>query len=81
MNALVPVTCRPFTTITTSTVPAACAGVVQTMVVGFTDVIAALLPPKETTVAPFTNPVPVMATAVPPDAVPEVTSSEVSPGR
>lgn len=57
---------------TTSTVPAACAGVVAVMEVLLTTVTPVAAVPPSFTLAPDKNPVPVMVTAVPPLAEPEM---------
>ena len=65
---------------TTETVPAACAGVVQVIVVLFTTVtFIAAEPPKVTLLAPI-NEVPVKVTFVPPVAGPVAGATLVSVG-
>jgi hypothetical protein len=65
---------------TTVTAPAACAGVVAVMDVGPTTfTLVAVVPPK-LTVAPVRKPVPVMVTAVPPEASPVFGETEVTVG-
>ena len=57
---------------TTLTAPAACAGVVAVIDVLLTTVTPVAAVPPSFTVAPARKPVPVMVTAVPPFAVPEL---------
>jgi hypothetical protein len=66
---------------TTSTAPAACAGVVAVMVVELvTDTLVAAVPPNVTEVAPVKC-VPVMVTAVPPLVEPVLGETEVTATR
>jgi len=63
---------------TTLTAPTAWAGVLAVMLVVLTTVTPVAAVPPNVTVAPETNPVPVMVTAVPPAVVPEVGETAVT---
>jgi hypothetical protein len=63
---------------TTSTAPAAWAGVVAVIEVEFTKVTPVAAVPPKVTVAPLTKFVPVMVTAVPPMSGPLVGATEVT---
>ena len=65
---------------TTFTVPAACAAVVAVIDVLLTTVTPVAAVPPRLTVAPARKPVPVMVTAVPPLAVPELGLIELTVG-
>jgi hypothetical protein len=65
---------------TTFTVPAACAAVVAVIDVLLTTVTPVAAVPPRLTVAPATNPVPVIVTAVPPLADPELGEIVVTVG-
>ncbi len=65
---------------TTSTAPAAWAGVMTSMVVAFCQVTPAAAVPPKVTVAPLTKSVPVIVTAVPPAVGPLVGATEVTVG-
>ena len=62
------------------TAPAAWAGVVAVMEVALTTFTPVAAVPPKLTVAPAKNPVPVMVTAVPPEAEPVVGETAVTVG-
>jgi hypothetical protein len=77
VNALVFVTSPVGPATTTLTAPAACAGVEATIDVAVFDVIEASVPPKRTEVV-LRRPVPLIVTAVPPPANPELGETDVT---
>jgi len=71
----------PLLSVTTMfTAPAAWAGVVAVMLVALTTVTPVAAEPPIVTVAPPTNPVPVMVTAVPPAVEPDAGETAVMVG-
>src|SRR4051812_46341777 len=72
--------CGPGLVTTTSTMPAACAPVMATIVVGFiTFTLVAATPPTET-VAPGRKSVPEIVIVVPPSIAPDVGEIDVTAG-
>jgi hypothetical protein len=65
---------------TTSTAPAAWAGVMAVIDVALSTLTPVAASPPKVTVAPVTNPVPVMVTEVPPAGRPAVGATEVTAG-